>query len=188
MQAIHYRSVYTSAYDFAEQYSSVNEHAQRHAWVILPSPTVTMRLGNLTGEFRSRIITRGKPESAAGAGAVRRGAAQLQVVAHARHCLDGHCRHHRRHRPFRDKLVDLFGQDISSLLRVLYRMHVILEDNPLRRMIEAQSCQPVSVCPRPRFATVQLTVPQQKTEQLLTCPAQATHRANRARTRSRIAS
>ena len=55
----------------ALQYFSVNEHARRRAWVICPRPTVAMRLGNLTGEFRSRLIAREKPEGTAGAGAVR---------------------------------------------------------------------------------------------------------------------
>jgi hypothetical protein len=49
-------------------------------------------------------------------------------------------------------------------------MHVIMKYDPLCRMIKTQSCQPASVCPRSRFATVHKPVPQQKAEQLLTCP------------------
>ena len=81
---------------------------------------------------------------------------------HTAHRLQS--RHHRCHRPIWDQLADQLGQCIASFLGVLHRMHIILEHDPLRRMVKAQRRQPVSVCPRPRFATVHKAVPQQEAE------------------------
>lgn len=93
---------------------------------------------------------------------------------HAAQRLQG--RHHRHHRPFRDQFADPLGQGVPPLLGVLRRIHVVLEHDPLRRMVKAQGRQPVPIRPRPGLAGVDEAVPQQKAEQLLSCPAETAHR------------
>jgi hypothetical protein len=55
-------------------------------------------------------------------------------------------------------------------------MHVVLEHDPLRRMVKAQGRQPVPMRPRPGLASLDETMPQQKAKQLLSCSAEAAHR------------
>jgi hypothetical protein len=93
---------------------------------------------------------------------------------HAAHRLQG--QHDRRQRPSRQQDFDLGGQPITTCRRRFDRLDGVLEHHVMRRLCEAQACQPAAVHQRPGRTMVVMAVTQQKARQLLAAAPQAVYR------------
>src|ERR1700677_75399 len=86
---------------------------------------------------------------------------------HATHCLerlnDG------RHGPSWNQILDLFRQASDPLFGVMHGVDIVLQDNLLDRVVEANRRQPAAIGQRPTFLSgIDTAMPQQKPLQMLT--------------------
>ena len=82
-----------------------------------------------------------------------------------------------RQRPGGQQLLHLPGQPVAARLRLVHRLHKLLEGDLPRRMFEALSREPKAMLARPMLAVgIDASVPQKEAQHLLTRTPQRLHR------------